>query len=211
MKFMSTSNLHKLKRNSIIAILLCLSFCIGFFLRCWYEIGTCKINTTINALDAISLIATIVLGVYIAKTLQKEVQDKRIEKDMYLGLISAVEQIIRDINNLVENSGSNNLHYNRIVNIMHRCRIKKADVFNALGSIDNKTLKSEIDDYDKKLKTELQNLKTALTETSVKASSKPSVKLVKNMVTYSEERIIEIITSINTIESERAGCGGSRL
>lgn len=198
---MSTSNLHMLKRNSIIVILLCLSFCIGFFLRCWYEIGTYQIDTTINALDAISLIATIILGVYIAKTLQKEVQDKRIEKDMYLGLISAIEQIIRDIDDLVENSGGNNLHYNRIVNVMHRCRIKKADVFKALGSIDNESLKSQIDDYDQKLKTELQSLKTALTETSVQASSKPSVKLEKNMVTYSEERIIEIITSINAIES----------
>ncbi len=190
-----------LKRNSTIVILLCLSFCIGFFLRCWYEIGTCQINTTINALDAISLIATIILGVYIAKTLQKEVQDKRIEKDMYLGLISAIEQIIRDIDNLVENSGGNNLHYNRIVNVMHRCRIKKVDVFKALGSINNGSLKSKIDDCDQKLKTELRILKTALTETSVKASSTPSVKLKKNMVTYSDERRIEIITSINAIES----------
>ncbi len=198
---MSTSNLHMLKRNSTIVILLCLSFCIGFFLRCWYEIGTCQINTTINALDAISLIATIILGVYIAKTLQKEVQDKRIEKDMYLGLISAIEQIIRDIDNLVENSGGNNLHYNRIVNVMHRCRIKKVDVFKALGSINNGSLKSKIDDCDQKLKTELRILKTALTETSVKASSTPSVKLKKNMVTYSDERRIEIITSINAIES----------
>ena len=198
---MSTSNLHMLKRNSTIVILLCLSFCIGFFLRCWYEIGTCQINTTINALDAISLIATIILGVYIAKTLQKEVQDKRIEKDMYLGLISAIEQIIRDIENLVENSGGNNLHYNRIVNVMHRCRIKKVDVFKALGSINNGSLKSKIDDCDQKLKTELRILKTALTETSVKASSTPSVKLKKNMVTYSDERRIEIITSINAIES----------
>ena len=190
-----------LKRNSTIVILLCLSFCIGFFLRCWYEIGTCQINTTINALDAISLIATIILGVYIAKTLQKEVQDKRIEKDMYLGLISAIEQIIRDIDNLVENSGSYNLHYHRIVNVMHRCRIKKVDVFKALGSINNGSLKSKIDDCDQKLKTELRILKTALTETSVKASSTPSVKLKKNMVTYSDERRIEIITSINAIES----------
>jgi hypothetical protein len=152
-------------------------------------------------LDAISLIATIILGVYIAKTLQKEVQDKRIEKDMYLGLISAIEQIIRDIDNLVENSGGNNLHYNRIVNVMHRCRIKKVDVFKALGSINNGSLKSKIDDCDQKLKTELRILKTALTETSVKASSTPSVKLKKNMVTYSDERRIEIITSINAIES----------
>lgn len=191
------------KRNNIIitAICVCLSFFVGLFTCCWWKNGSCNIDTTINVLDAISLAATISVGIYIAKILQKEVQDKRIEKDMYLGLILSVERILNDLETLIENSEESTLHYKRVVSIIHRCRIKKTDVFKALDGIGNKSLKSQINDLDQRLKKELQILKTALTETSVNSSPTPSVKLENNIIHYSEDRIIEIITSINIIES----------
>lgn len=191
------------KRNNIIitAICVCLPFFVGLFTCCWWKNGSCNIDTTINVLDAISLAATISVGIYIAKILQKEVQDKRIEKDMYLGLILSVERILNDLETLIENSEESTLHYKRVVSIIHRCRIKKTDVFKALDGIGNKSLKSQINDLDQRLKKELQILKTALTETSVKSSPTPSVKLKNNIIHYSEDRIIEIITSINVVES----------
>ena len=191
------------KRNNIIitAICVCLLFFVGLFTCCWWENGSCNIDTTINVLDAISLAATISVGIYIAKILQKEVQDKRIEKDMYLGLILSVERILNDLETLIENSEESTLYYQRVVSIIHRCRIKKTDIFEALDSLDNKLLKSQVNDLDQRLKGELKTLKTALTETSVKSSPTPSVKLKNNIIHYSEDRIIEIITSINVVES----------
>lgn len=191
------------KRNNIIitAICVCLSFFVGLFTCCWWKNGSCNIDTTINVLDAISLAATISVGIYIAKILQKEVQDKRIEKDMYLGLILSVERILNDLETLIENSEESTLHYKRVVSIIHRCRIKKTDIFKALDGINNKLLKSQINDLDQRLKKELQILKTALTETSVNSLPTPPVKLENNIIHYSEDRIIEIITSINIIES----------
>lgn len=191
------------KRNNIIitAICVCLSFFVGLFTCCWWKNGSCNIDTTINVLDAISLAATISVGIYIAKILQKEVQDKRIEKDMYLGLILSVERILNDLETLIENSEESTLYYQRVVSIIHRCRIKKTDIFKALDSLDNKLLKSQVNDLDQRLKGELKTLKTALTETSVKSSPTPSVKLKNNIIHYSEDRIIEIITSINVVES----------
>lgn len=191
------------KRNNIIitAICVCLSFFVGLFTCCWWKNGSCNIDTTINVLDAISLAATISVGIYIAKILQKEVQDKRIEKDMYLGLILSVERILNDLETLIENSEESTLYYQRVVSIIHRCRIKKTDIFEALDSLDNKLLKSQVNDLDQRLKGELKTLKTALTETSVKSSPTPSVKLKNNIIHYSEDRIIEIITSINVVES----------
>lgn len=191
------------KRNNIIitAICVCLSFFVGLFACCWWKNGSCNIDTTINVLDAISLAATISVGIYIAKILQKEVQDKRIEKDMYLGLILSVERILNDLETLIENSEESTLYYQRVVSIIHRCRIKKTDIFKALDSLDNKLLKSQVNDLDQRLKGELKTLKTALTETSVKSSPTPSVKLKNNIIHYSEDRIIEIITSINVVES----------
>lgn len=191
------------KRNNIIitAICVCLSFFVGLFTCCWWKNGSCNIDTTINVLDAISLAATISVGIYIAKILQKEVQDKRIEKDMYLGLILSIERILNDLETLIENSEESTLYYQRVVSIIHRCRIKKTDIFKALDSLDNKLLKSQVNDLDQRLKGELKTLKTALTETSVKSSPTPSVKLKNNIIHYSEDRIIEIITSINVVES----------
>lgn len=176
-------------------------FFVGLFTCCWWKNGSCNIDTTINVLDAISLAATISVGIYIAKILQKEVQDKRIEKDMYLGLILSVERILNDLETLIENSEESTLYYQRVVSIIHRCRIKKTDIFKALDSLDNKLLKSQVNDLDQRLKGELKTLKTALTETSVKSSPTPSVKLKNNIIHYSEDRIIEIITSINVVES----------
>lgn len=120
---------------------------------------------------------------------------------MYLGLILSVERILNDLETLIENSEESTLYYQRVVSIIHRCRIKKTDIFKALDSLDNKLLKSQVNDLDQRLKGELKTLKTALTETSVKSSPTPSVKLKNNIIHYSEDRIIEIITSINVVES----------
>lgn len=101
-------------------------------IRNWWDIGTIELETKINVLDALSLVATIVVGIYIAKILEKEVQDKRIEKDLYISKINSVEYILNTIESLIESSKDTEIQYGRIVNMMHRCRIKKSDVFNTL-------------------------------------------------------------------------------
>lgn len=190
--------------NKSIGINICIAICffiIGIFIRNWWEIGTMSLDTKINVLDAISLLATIWVGIYIAKILEKEVQDKRIEKDMYLSRIESIEYVLGNIESLIEDSKGKQIHYNHIVNMMHRCRIKKSDVFNALEKRDTDKLKSQINEYNQKLKTEFQLLKKSLTDTTVGDDKHPAVKLKDNIVNYSEERSLEILTSINSIES----------
>lgn len=191
-----------MNRKRIIEICISIgSLVVGLFIRNWWEIGTISLNTEINVLDAISLIATVVVGLYIAKILEKEVQDKRIEKDMFLARIGGIERILNDIEFLIESSKGIEIHYGQVVNMMHRCRIKKSDVFNALEKKDTGSLKNQINDYNQKLKTEFQLLKKSLTDTTVGDSKQPAVKLKNNIVSYSEERSLEILSSINTIES----------
>lgn len=74
-------------------------------------------------------------------------------------------------------------------------------MFNALEKKDTGSLKNQINDYNQKLKTEFQLLKKSLTDTTVGDSKQPAVKLKNNIVSYSEERSLEILSSINTIES----------
>lgn len=191
-----------MNKNRTIEIIIAVSFfIIGLFVRNWWEIGTISIDTKINVLDAISLVVTIGVGIYIAKILEKDVQDKRIEKDMYLARIAGIEHILDSIESLIENSKGNEIHYSHVVNMMHRCRIKKSDVFKALEKKDVGKLNSQIDDYNQKLKTNFQLLKKSLTDTTVGDPKNPAVKLKNNIVNYSEERSLEILTSINAIES----------
>lgn len=190
--------------NKIGIISICVSACsflIGLFIRNWWEIGTFSINTEISVLDALSLLATIGVGLYIARILEKKVQDERIEKDMYLARIGSIEHILNNIESLIENSKGAEIHYGHIVNMMHRCRIKKSDMFNALDKKETGKLKTQINEYNQKLKVEFQLLKKSLTDTTVSDSKKPAVKLKNNIVSYSEERSLEILSSINTIES----------
>ena len=121
--------MKKIIINAIICILI---FLTGLIIRNWWDIGTIELETKINVLDALSLVATIVVGIYIAKILEKEVQDKRIEKDLYISKINSVEYILNTIESLIESSKDTEIQYGRIVNMMHRCRIKKSDVFNTL-------------------------------------------------------------------------------
>ncbi len=190
--------MKKIIINAIICILI---FLTGLIIRNWWDIGTIELETKINVLDALSLVATIVVGIYIAKILEKEVQDKRIEKDLYISKINSVEYILNTIESLIESSKDTEIQYGRIVNMMHRCRIKKSDVFNTLEKKKMDKLTTKIHEYNQKLKTDFQLLKKSLTETTVGGTRNPAVKLKNNIVSYSEERSLEILTQINSIES----------
>ena len=54
--------MKKIIINAIICILI---FLTGLIIRNWWDIGTIELETKINVLDALSLVATIVVGIYI--------------------------------------------------------------------------------------------------------------------------------------------------
>ena len=48
------------------------------------DYGYFVLSKEVSIIDAFSLFATIGCAIYIARILEKEVQDKRVEKDLYL-------------------------------------------------------------------------------------------------------------------------------
>ena len=104
------------KRTIIEIVVGVLLFIGGFLVKSWIEVGF-KFNGEVNILDAITLIVTIILGIYIAKILEKEVQDKRIEKDMYLAKIGEIENFIQEIEKLINNLHGSSISYKQIVNM----------------------------------------------------------------------------------------------
>lgn len=190
-----------MNKRTIKIVVCIISFFCGLFLRSWWEIGTLSLDTKVNVLDAISLVVTVVVGIYIAKILEKEVQDKRIEKDMYLSRIKSIEQVLSDIETTIGKSKGDNVYYLHINNMIHQCRLKKNHIFDSLGKIVTDKNKETLKDYDSKIKSEMKLLKVFLTQTTIDESNNPSAKMVNNMVCYSPDRVIEVINSINSIEN----------
>lgn len=189
------------KRTIIEIVVGVLLFIGGFLVKSWIEVGI-KFDGEVNILDAITLIVTIILGIYIAKILEKEVQDKRIEKDMYLAKIGEIENFIQEIEKLINNLHGSSISYKQIVNMEHRCRRKRNSIFQyIMGKADGK-MRKQLSEYDNKLKTDFKDLRQMLTQTSACDEEPKDVIVENDVVQYSLSRISEILSTIESVENE---------
>lgn len=77
-----------MKKNKIINIIIyIIIFSIGCCCGKLIDWGYFVLNKEISIIDAISLFLTIGCAIYISKVLEKEVQDVRIEKEMFISLL----------------------------------------------------------------------------------------------------------------------------
>ena len=76
---------------------------IGWLIGSRWRICQFVLDLQINIVDAVSLLVTVAMGLYIARILEKEVQDNRIEKDMYLSKISVIENLLETIETMFQN------------------------------------------------------------------------------------------------------------
>lgn len=189
------------KRTIIEIVVGVLLFIGGFLVKSWTEVGV-KFNGEVNILDAITLIVTIILGIYIAKILEKEVQDKRIEKDMYLAKIGEIENFIQEIEKLINNLHASSISYKQIVNIEHRCRRKRNSIFQYIMGKVNGKMRKQLSEYDNKLKTDFKDLRQMLTQTSACDEEPKDVIVENDIVQYSLSRISEILSTIESVENE---------
>ena len=189
------------KRTIIEIIVGVLLFMGGFLIKSWIEVGI-KFDGEVNILDAITLIVTIILGIYIAKILEKEVQDKRIEKDMYLAKIGEIENFIQEIEKLINNLHCSSINYKQIVNMEHRCRRKRNSIFQYIIGKANGKMRKQLSEYDNKLKADFKDLRQMLTQTSACDEAPKDVIVENDVVQYSLNRTSEILSTIESIENE---------
>ena len=157
-----------------------------------------ELSSQISIIDVFSLLTTIVaicVAIYVADKLEKDVQNDQIEKELYLAKITEVEQLLKELETQIENG---RITYGKIVNRVHLCRIKKNHIFNNINN--NKRFKVEkITVFEKSVSIDMSSLKRLLTETSIHQEGNHDVSIKRDIVTYSDKRIIEIFTKINTI------------
>lgn len=190
------------KRTGIEILSAILFLVIGWLIGSKWRICQFALDLQINIVDAVSLLVTVVMGLYIAKILEKEVQDNRIEKDMYLSKISTIENLLEAIETMFQNKNGIDLDYKSIVNLEHRIRTKKNSIFEHLAEKSKRKIKNEIQTYEKLLKDEFKDLRNYLTQTNASEEGTKDISIENNIAKYSQERTSLILTSLNSIENK---------
>ena len=141
------------------------------------------------------------MGLYIARVLEKDVQDKRIEKDMYLSKINVIESICDELENKFQASNGKGLDYKEIVNLEHRIKTKKNTIFKYILENSHGKINDKLKNHDEKLKVDFKDLRNNLTQTTVGEVEQQDIEIVNNCATYSNERTTCILSSLNTISN----------
>ena len=160
---------------------------IGWLIGSRWRICQFVLDLQINIVDAVSLLVTVAMGLYIARILEKEVQDNRIEKDMYLSKISVIENLLETIETMFQNKNGIDLDYKFIVNLEHRIRTKKNSIFEHIVVKSKRKIKDEIQAYEKLLKDDFKDLRNYLTQTNASEEGTKDISIENNIAKYSPE------------------------
>lgn len=163
---------------------------IGIFLQLTFTFPI-SFNPQIGLIDILELIVTIFLGIYIARIIEKRLQDKRIEKDILLKNIEQIEYLIQEFEKIEVGEP---ISYIKITHRISKAREKKNRMLsNIIHKVKpNKIIDSQIEDIKSKLKNDFKTLKLLLTNTPPQETGSTEVKVINGNITYFESRLNEI-------------------
>ncbi|MCL2219097.1 MAG: hypothetical protein FWC23_01415 [Chitinispirillia bacterium] len=182
----------KKKLINIICCLVILSICIpiGILLT----IGHFDLSMQISIIDALTLLATVIMAFYVTTVLEKEVQDVRIQKELYIAKITELEQLLGSFETLLEEA---TVPYQKVNRRICLCRLKKHSIFKAIKGNFKQIKPKEFEGFEKDITDNINILRKLFTETSVVSVPTPDISMKNNILTYSQNRIEEILTVIN--------------
>jgi hypothetical protein len=186
-----------MKKKIVNILSFILIFSIGAVFGKLLDWGYFELTKEISIIEALTLFATLGIAIYITKTLEKEVNDGRIEKDLFLAKISEIELILDRIEDLVEEKDCS---YNKVNNRIHSCRKIKNVIFQTIGDTFNQKTSSKLNVFEPDISSGLNSLKRLLTETPLSETESPQITLESGRANYSLNRLLEIDVIINTIK-----------
>nr|WP_297167532.1 hypothetical protein [uncultured Dysgonomonas sp.] len=178
-------------KNNIVFYIVVL--CIGVVIGKMFNWGYFELKSEISIIEAITLFVTIGLALYVAKILEKEVQDTRVQKDLYISKFCEIDELLSSLELLVE---SDTPPYGKIINKIHICGVKHTST---IKMIEDSPIASKNLDKIKQCKAEIgkhiRKLRRLLTEVD-------SENIISNNVMkYSNARILEIHTKSNDLKN----------
>ncbi len=188
--------MRNLLKNKLFYIWSIIILLLGIAIGLPFTIHGIAICWKFELFDLVSLIVTIFLAIYVATSLERRVQDDRIEKELHIEQIGQIEHLLSEIESILR---TESIQYNNIISRISKIRIKKNSIFNALQEC--------LPEQDASLKDKTSNitqtidaLRRLLTDTSVDSSN--DVVMKDGLLTYSPTRISDINNAICTLENE---------
>lgn len=152
----------------------------------------------ISLIDVISLIVTAFMAWYVSRILEKNIQDKRTEKDLILSKIDEVDQAINSL--ILLNSSESTVSYVKVVHILTKSRKWSVRFWNIIDQKYKGLSNKEKDNYTSMLNKmrEVNVLCTYTPPTGVDEN----ILIVDGEITYSNARKYEIDIKLESIRDD---------
>lgn len=158
--------------------------CIGKLLNWGYFI----IDKELSIIEAISLFVSVGCALYIAKTIEKERESQRFEKDIFIEQLILVEKPLLTLEEKIKIQST----YNDIIYSFTSSKKKSHKLFERLDAYLDETRKKKIIEYKERILSNLNELKPLLTDTPISQVGTPDITMKGGNVHYSQQRQTEI-------------------
>lgn len=168
---------------------------IGFVLAKVSLLGDLVISPEIPVFDIVTLVVTVILAIYVAQILERDVQNNQVSKQMYIAKIEQNESTLSSLNDYL---GQDTILLSKINNILHRYRTTQNTIHTALKE---KNKKGKFGSDCSSIESEAKELKRLLTMTPIDNSDQSNITIRDGVIIYSNNRITEITTCLYRIDN----------
>lgn len=165
-----------------------LVFFIGCCIGKIFNWGYFVIDKNISIIDAISLFVSVGCALYIAKTIEKERESQRFEKDIFIEQLVLAEKPLLWLEENIKIQST----YNDIIYSFTSSKIKSYKLFERLDVYLGDTRKKKIIEYKERISSNLNELKPLLTDTPITQVGTPDITMKGGNIHYSQQRQTEI-------------------
>lgn len=169
---------------------------IGFTLGRLCDWGYFELSKEVSIVDALNIFITIGLTLYIASVLDKRLKREQFKSDLFIAKIEQIESLLIQIENLIQDK---NIEYQKINTLVHIIGIAKNSLIDSISEDKGKHIR--FDSINNNLKEKHKDLKSLLTDRPIEKNNL-SVVVSDNKVTYSLERITNIVSKCYSIKEE---------
>ena len=187
---------EKVKTRNNWFIWLIIGFGIGVTIGRLVDWGYFELSKEVSVVDALNIFITIGLTLYIASVLEKRLKSEQFKSDLYVAKINEIECQIKQIEELLLD---NSIEYQKINTRVHVIALAKNSLMQSLYGFQMGI--EAIKEIDSSLKTKHKEFKMLLTDRPIDKQDK-SVIVKNNIVTYSSDRIAEIIAISYSIKED---------
>lgn len=182
-----------MRSNLLLWLFLCtVALAFGFFAGRFFAVPYFRLDPMINIMDLFSILATIGAALILAVVVDKQKQDGRVMKDLFINRASKIDSILEQLEDATS-SGSFQLQV--VVANHKRLNVKFRELclqLNSQGILVPKSLGTLMQD-------ELKTLKNLLTNSPTTGTPNPSIVVTQGVVTLNSTRLDQAKTSLSNV------------